>query len=83
MKKDYVKLEAVIALLGEHSTMLSSIILAERVDRYNQIIPARYLTDEDTKPFRDARKLLIEIRNNERKREQDEHAIAFAKTQQN
>ena len=26
-----------------------------------------------------AMKLLIEIRNNERKREQDEHAIAFAK----
>lgn len=79
MSKLNEKLEAVIALLVEHSTMLSSIILAQRLDRFNQIIPAQYLTDEDTKPFRDARKLLIEIRNNERKREQDEHALAFAK----
>ena len=29
--------------------------------------------------MRDALALLLEIRNNERKREQDEHAIAFAK----
>lgn len=41
------------------------------------------LGQEELPSLTKAMKLLIEIRNNERKREQDEHAIAFAKLHKN
>jgi len=85
MNKNYKKLDKAIELLNSHKVMVISIILAERLDRFNQVIPARYLNKEERESLTEAMGLLIEIRNNERKREQDarsaisKHAIAFAK----
>ena len=72
MNGDYELLEKAIELLNSHMVMVSHIRLAK---------PAgiERLTQEQKKPLRDALALLLEIRNNERKREQDEHAIGFAK----
>jgi hypothetical protein len=79
MNGDYELLEKAIELLNSHTVMVGSIVLAERFDRFNQVEPNRYLNKEERQPLTDALALLLEIRNNERKREQDEHAIAFAK----
>ena len=79
MSDNYEKLNKAIELLNSHKVMVISIILAERHDRFNQVIPARYLNKEERESLTEAMELLLEIRNNERKREQDEHAIAFAK----
>lgn len=72
MNGDFELLERAIELLNSHTVMVSLIRVAK---------PAGIgqLTQEEKKPLRDALALLLEIRNNERKREQDEHAIAFAK----
>ena len=78
MNGDYELLEKAIELLNSHTVMMGSIVLAERLDRFNQVVPTRYLNKEERQPLTDALALLLEIRNNERKREQDEHAIAFA-----
>jgi len=64
MTDDYELLEEAISLLGNHRYEVSQIFT---------------LGQEDLPSLTKAIKLLIEIRNNERKREQDEHAIAFAK----
>jgi NAD-specific glutamate dehydrogenase len=79
MNGDYELLEEAIELLNSHTVMVGSIILAERLDRFNQVVPARYLNKEERESLTKAMELLLEMRNNERKREQDEHAIAFAK----
>ncbi len=72
MNGDFGLLEKAIELLNSHTVMVGSLRVAK---------PAgiEQLTQEEKKPLRDALALLLEIRNNERKREQDEHAIAFAK----
>ena len=79
MNGDYELLEEAIELLNSHTVMIGSIVLAERLDRFNQVIPARYLNREERESLTKAMGLLLKIRNNERKREQDEHAIALAK----
>ena len=79
MNGDYELLEEAIELLNSHTVMVGSIILAGQLDRFNQVVPARYLNKEERESLTKAMGLLIEIRNNERKREQDEHAIEFAK----
>ena len=71
MNGDYGKLEKAIELLNSHTVMVGSLRVAKP--------HLTHLNSEDMKPLRDALALLLEIRNNERKREQDEHAIAFAK----
>ena len=68
MTDDYELLEEAISLLGTH--------------RYEHHY-AHTLGQEELPSLTKAMKLLIEIRNNERKREQDEHAIAFAKLHKN
>jgi NAD-specific glutamate dehydrogenase len=78
MNGDFELLEEAIELLNSHTVMVGSIILAERLDRFNQVVPARYLNKEERESLTKAMALLLEMRNNERKREQDEHAIAFA-----
>jgi hypothetical protein len=79
MNENYEKLEAAIELLNTHTVMVGSIVIAESFDGFNQVRPSRPLNKEERESLTKAMKLLIEIRNNERKREQDEHAIAFAK----
>ena len=79
MNGDYGLLEKAIELLNSHTVMVGSIVVAKSIDRFGSINPPRELTQEEKKPLRDALALLLKIRNNERKREQDEHAIAFAK----
>jgi len=79
MNENYEKLEKVIELLNSHTVMVGSIVLAESLDRFNQVRPSRPLNEEERESLTMAMGLLIEIRNDERKREQDEHAIAFAK----
>ena len=79
MNGDYELLEEAIELLNRHTVMVGSIVLAERLDRFNQVEPARYLSIKERESLTKAMELLRKIRNNERKREQDEHAIAFAK----
>ena len=79
MKENYKKMNKAIELLNSHKVMVISIILAERLDRFNQVIPARYLNKEERESLAEAMGLLIEIKRSESKREQDEHAIAFAK----
>ncbi len=82
MNGDYELLEKAIELLNRHTVMVGSIVLAERLDRFNQVEPARYLNKEERESLTKAMELLRKIRNNECKREQDEHAIAFAKALQ-
>ena len=72
MTEDYELLEEAIELLNSHTVMIGSIVLAERLDRFNQVIPARYLNREERESLTKAMGLLLKIRNNERKREQDE-----------
>ncbi len=72
MNGDYELLEEAIELLNSHTVMVGSIILAERLDRFNQVVPARYLNKEERESLTKAMGLLLKIRNNERKREQDE-----------
>jgi NAD-specific glutamate dehydrogenase len=79
MKENYEKLEKVIELLNSHTVMVGSIVLAKSIDRFNQVRPSRLLNKEERETLTRAMELLLEIRNDERKREQDEHAIAFAK----
>jgi NAD-specific glutamate dehydrogenase len=79
MNENYEKLEKVIELLNSHTVMVGSIVLAESIDRFNQVRPSRLLNKEERESLTKAMELLLEIRNDERKREQDEHAIAFAK----
>ena len=76
MNGDYELLEKAIELLGSHTVMVGSIVVAKSIDRFGRINPPSELTQEQKKPLRDALDLLLKIRNNERKREQDEHAIA-------
>lgn len=78
MNGDFELLEKAIDSLREHSVMVGSIVLAKSSDHRGRISPPRELTQEEKKPLRDTLALLLEIRNNERRREQDEHAIAFA-----
>lgn len=82
MNGDYELLEEAIELLNSHTVMVGSIILAGQLDRFNQVVPARYLNKEERESLTKAMELLLKIRDNERKREQDEHAIAFAKALQ-
>jgi hypothetical protein len=44
MNGDYELLEEAIELLNSHTVMVSSIILAGQLDRFNQVVPARYLS---------------------------------------
>ena len=78
MNGDYELLEEAIELLNSHTVMVDSIVLAERLDRFDQVVPARYLSREERESLSKAMGLLLKIRNNERKCEQDEHATAFA-----
>ncbi len=79
MNGDYELLEEAIELLNSHTVMVGSIVIAESYDRFNQVRPSRLLNKEERESLTKAMELLRKIRNNERKREQDEHAIAFAK----
>ena len=79
INENYEKLKTVINLLGNHSAMLCSIVLAERLDRFNQIIPARTLNQDDKESFSHARKLLMEIKSSEQHRMEEERCIANAK----
>lgn len=80
MNGDYELIEEAIELL--HIVMVGPIILAGQLDRFNQVVPARYLNKEERESLSKAMELLLKIRDNERKREQDEPAIAFAKALQ-
>ena len=82
MNGDYELLEEAIELLNTHTVMVGSLVLPKRLDRFNRVLPSRYLDKGERQPLTDALALLLKIRNNERKREQDEHAIAFAKALQ-
>ena len=82
MNGDYELLEEAIELLNSHTVMVGSIVIAESYDRFNQLRPSRLLNKEERESLTKAMELLRKIRNNERKREQDEHAIAFAKALQ-
>ena len=78
MNGDYELLEEAIELLNSHTVMVDSIVLAERLAGC-LVYPARHLNREERESLSKAMGLLLKIRNNECKREQDEHAIAFAK----
>ena len=82
MNGDYELLEEAIELLNSHTVMVGSIVIAESYDRFNQLRPSRLLNKEERESLTKAMELLRKIRNNECKREQDEHAIAFAKALQ-
>ena len=79
MNGDFELLEKAIELLNSHTVMVGSLVLPKRLNKFSQVLPSRNLNKEERQPLTDALALLLEIRNNERKREQDEHAIAFAK----
>ena len=63
-KENREELTAAIDLLGRHSTMVGSIVLAKSSDHRGRVSPRRELTQDEKKPLRDALALLCKIRNN-------------------
>jgi hypothetical protein len=61
-KENYEKLDKAIELLNSHTVMVGSIVIAESIGRFDQVLPARELTRDEQKPLRDAMGLLTEIR---------------------
>ncbi len=63
-KENREKILTAIDLLGEHSMMVGSIVIAKSSDHRARVSPRRELTDDEKKPLRDALSLLTEIRVN-------------------
>tara|TARA_B110000211_G_C13570985_1_gene331990 strand:+ start:205 stop:522 length:318 start_codon:yes stop_codon:yes gene_type:complete len=61
-KENREKLTTAIDLLRAHLMMVDSIVIAESIGRFDQVLPARELTRDEQKPLRDAMVLLTEIR---------------------
>ena len=63
-KENREELTAAIDLLVGHSVRVNSIVLAKSIDRFGRVNPRRELTQDETKPLRDALALLCRIRTN-------------------
>ena len=63
-KENREELTAAIDLLGRHSMMVGSIVLAKSSDHRGRVSPRRELTHDEKKPLRDALALLCKIRTN-------------------